>query len=144
MDLDRRLRAFVYSRFLETGSAPTLSEGAAATSSTESEVAGALERLASRRMLVLREGSHEVWMAHPFSGVPTDFRVTVDDRSWYANCAWDALAILALVGDGWFETTDPIGRRQVRWDVRQGVVAPDGVVHFAVPARSFWDDIGFT
>ena len=59
-------------------------------------------------------------------------------------CAWGAFAILALLGDGSFETTDPLDSTPLRWDVRHGQVEPGGVVHFAVPARDFWADIGFT
>ncbi len=104
-----------------------------------------LQRLADNRLLVLRHDGHEVAMAHPFSAAPTDFVVNVGDRSWYANCAsGQAFAILALLGDGSFGTTDPLDGTPLRWDVRNGQVEPGGVVHFAVPARDFWADIGFT
>mgnify|MGYP002260981813 CR=1 FL=1 len=44
---------------------------------------------------MLIPGTDSVWMAHPFSGVPTDFVVTINGRRWFANCVWDGLAILA-------------------------------------------------
>src|SRR5256885_7144555 len=41
-----------------------------------------------------------VWMAHPFSAVPTAYPVVIGERTYWANCAWDAAGILSLVGDG--------------------------------------------
>ncbi len=83
--------------------------------------------------------SGRVWMAHPFSGLPTPYTAEIGERSWFANCAWDALAILALLGDGVAR-----GEDSLVWTVVGGVVSPDGLVHLLVPARRFWDDIGFT
>ncbi len=82
-------------------------------------------------------------MAHPFSGVPTDYRSEIGDRRWWANCGWDAFAILALLGDGEVRARSEEGIEST-WTIRNGVVRPDGLVHFVVPARRFWDDIGFT
>ena len=46
-------------------------------------------------------------MAPPFSGVETAFRVIVDDKSYYANCVWDALGVVAALGrDGEVEASD--------------------------------------
>ncbi len=81
-------------------------------------------------------------MAHPFSGVETGYTATVAGRSWYANCAWDALAILALMGDG--QVVLNVGGEELVWSVEDGRVSPEGVIYLKVPARRFWDDIGFT
>ena len=81
-------------------------------------------------------------MAHPFSGIETGFTATVAGRTWYANCAWDALAILALMGDGRAAIAQN-GEQDV-WVVKNGEVSPNGVIHLRVPARHFWDDIVFT
>ena len=83
-------------------------------------------------MIKLAEGSHRVEMAHPFSGVNTGYRSVVGDRSWNANCAWDALAILALMGDG--EAYAPGADGDLAWTVDDGKVSPDGVVHLLIPA----------
>ena len=104
----------------------------------EDEIRMALEGLADEHRIALtRDG--RVGMAHPFSGVPTSYLSVIGDRHWYANCAWDALAILALLGDGVVQREEgPL------WRVEHGLVSPNGYVHLLVPARSFWDDIGFT
>ena len=80
-------------------------------------------------------------MAHPFSGVDTGYRAHIGERSWFANCAWDALAIVALLGaDGTATGRDGV----VEWQIQNGVVSPNGLIHMLVPAAKFWEDIGFT
>ncbi len=78
-------------------------------------------------------------MAHPFSGVDTGHTATIGDRTWWANCAWDALAILALLGDGVARCPG-----EIEWVVADGAVSPLGFVHLLVPASRFWDDVVFT
>ncbi len=131
------VRAAAYACFVE-GEAPTVEAIARRAGITTDATATALGSLAAEHRLVLADDG-SVSMAHPFSAVPTGYVALVDDRSWHANCAWDALAILALMGDG-VATKDgaPL------WSVSDGVVSPPGLVHFVVPAREFWNDIGFT
>jgi hypothetical protein len=35
-------------------------------------------------------------------------------------------------------------RESIRFEVEDGRVAADAIVHFLVPAKRFWDDMGFT
>jgi hypothetical protein len=141
--VDRVVRAAVF-ELLATGSRdPTPSELAIATGLTVDAVAGSLNRLSVEHRLVLSADGDRVVMAHPFSSVSTDYQSQIGDRVWWANCAWDAFGILALLGDGRVVATSPSQPESV-WTVSDGVVAPDGLVHFVVPARRFWDDIGFT
>ena len=107
-------------------------------------VSDALHALAREHALVLRPGSDAIWMAHPFSGIDTDFLVTIGGRRRFANCAWDGLSILALLGDGKLETHSPTTGQLLRYRVTAGKVHGRGLIHFLVPARRFWDDIGFT
>lgn len=102
------------------------------------DVAAALAQLEGDHRIALTEDGN-VMMAHPFSGVATPYRAVVGEAWWHANCAWDALAILALLGDGHAEGPDGL-----RWVVSKGVVEPNGIVHLLVPARRFWEDVGFT
>jgi hypothetical protein len=132
------VRAEIYDAFIDGVSQVDASVLARRSGWVENEIGVALERLADEHRIALtRDGS--VWMAHPFAGVPTSYRSVRGDRHWYANCAWDALGILALVGDG--EVHKDGG---LLWQVEGGLVSPNGYVHLLVPARSFWDDIGFT
>jgi hypothetical protein len=85
-------------------------------------------------------------MANPFSAVPTPFRVLADDgRSWWGNCIWDALGILAMLAvDGIVDTTCPDCGEPLQLRIERERLEPvEAVVHFAVPAARWWDNIGF-
>ena len=142
-EVDRVVRACVFELLVAGFSNSTPGELAVATGFTVDAVTDSLNRLSVEHRLVLSaEGDHVV-MAHPFSGIPTSYRSQIGDRAWWANCAWDAFGILALLGDGRVVATLR-GRRESVWTARDGVVAPGGLVHFVVPPRRFWDDIEFT
>lgn len=117
---------------------------AARVSRAESRASAALHSLADEHRLVLVSGADRVRMAHPFSAIDSDFLVTICERRWFANCVWDGLAILALLGDGTLETHSPATGEPITFSVRDGVVEGDAIVHFLVPAKQFWDDIVFT
>lgn len=141
--VDRVVRASVFG-LLVGGSRDVMpSEIAASTGLSVDVVVESLARLSDEHRLVLAGDGERVVMAHPFSAVPTRYRAEIGTRSWWANCAWDAFGILALLGDG-KAVANPLGQSESVWTVRSGVVEPDGVVHFVVPAARFWDDIEFT
>jgi hypothetical protein len=45
----------------------------------------AFETLEAGHVLVLQPETRKVWMAMPFSAVPTAFSVRVGERRWWAN-----------------------------------------------------------
>ena len=141
--VDRAVRTAVFELLVTGSKDPTPSELAVTTGLAVDAVAASLNRLSVEHRLVLSVDRDRVVMAHPFSSVPTDYQSQIGDRVWWANCAWDAFGILALLGDGRVVATSP-GQPESVWTVNDGSVAPDGLVHFVVPARQFWDDIGFT
>lgn len=143
-EADRAVRAAVYAHFVEFGTAPTKTTLASATSLDGRAVEESLSRLAENHRLVLAPESRSVTMAHPFSGIRTAYRARIGDRTWQANCGWDAFAILSLLGDGEVLADSPLDATTSAWRVGDGVVSPGGFIHFVVPARSFWDDIAFT
>jgi len=134
----------VYASFRVKSQVPTPEVLAEITGSTRTAVISALRTLANEHCLVLLPDGESIWMAHPFSGVETDFVVTLGERRWFANCVWDGLSILALFGDGSLDTHSPATGEPLRFDVASGAVRGEGLVHFLVPARRFWDDIGYT
>ena len=141
---ERLVRVSVIQTFRDFSRVPSLAEIASALGTPEFAVSSALHALAGEHRLVLVPGSDSVWMAHPFSAVESDFIVRIGDRRWYANCAWDGLSILALLGDGTLDTHSPGTGKAIRFEVADSRVIGEGLVHFLVPARAFWDDIGFT
>ena len=105
----------------------------------------ALDRLHDAHAIVVDSGS--IRMAIPFSAVATDHVVRDDEGTqWWGNCAWDARAIPVVVGcdatieSVWSDTGDPVEMAVSDGDLE----APPGVVHWAVPAARWWDDIVFT
>lgn len=139
-------RLFVYKQMVETSAAPTAADTARALGHPVEAVEAAYERLAEARMLVLRPGSHTIWMAMPFSNMPTAFTVISGGRAYYANCAWDAFGVaVVLDADARIFTTCADCGGAIERKVTGGAVAdPRGLVHFALPPRQWWQDVGFT
>jgi hypothetical protein len=145
-EFDWRVRATIYSVFSETGQAPVTAEIAAAVEGTEHQVRTALERLYEAHEIAPLPSGDGVWMANPFSGVPTDFPVETPHMTCYANCAWDALGVPAILDcDGWTRTHCAASGEALEFGVRGGEPAGDeGVIHLVTPPRDAWVDIGFT
>ena len=77
----------------------------------------------------------------------------VGDRTYNANCVWDALGVVAMLAgdtrsiDADVRTTCADCGAPLKLTVRDGAVRADptgAVAHFAVPAARWWADIGFT
>jgi hypothetical protein len=145
-DLDRRVRLHIYERFEQKGRPPTTEETADALGVSPDQAAQAYRRLHEDHVIVLEPGTVDVWMANPFSARPTSFRVVAGERWWWGTCTWDAPGILGMLGlDGVVATECPDCGEPVDLQIRGGELQPvDAVAHFAVPARKWWDDIGFT
>jgi hypothetical protein len=146
-ELDLRIRNHVYSSFTSSGSAPSTADTAAALELPQDDVADAYRRLHDGRALVLDPGTTRIRMLNPFSAIETPHRVDVGGRSWFANCAWDALGIpAALQADGTIhsECADCAAPLELAVRDRRLVRGEELLVHFVVPARRWWDDIAFT
>ena len=145
-DLDRQVRHRIYRHFAETGRAPGVGDLAAPTDRSIADVERSLDRLAEAHAIVLAPGTRNVWMAHPFSAVPTPYPVRTAGGTWWANCAWDALGIAALLGvDAETRTRCPDCGEPMTLRVADGRVEPrEALVHFVVPPRRFWENVGFT
>lgn len=142
---DAAVRTAIYDAFSSSAGAPDASSVAIALGTDLPGVKESMRRLADAHEIVLLPGTDQVWMAHPFSGVPTGYVVTANDgRRFWANCAWDALAIPSLVGDVTVEVKSPVDGERWTYTVENGAISTHHLVHFLVPAAHFWDDIGFT
>ena len=143
---DLRLRNHVYRRFVELGRAPRFDEVARELALDREEVEAAMRRLHDAHALVLEGDGARIRMANPFSAIPTPHRVEAAGRWWYANCGWDALGVLAALGeDGRVASSCPDCAEPIELDVRGGSLAAEGhVFHVNVPAAHWWDDIVFT
>ena len=140
------LRAEVYRHFARTGRAPSYEALSEATRLGLFEVPELLSTLEAHHHLALFPDRTGIWMAHPFSAVPTAFPVDTARGRFWGNCAWDALGIPAILGvDSRTRTECPASGEPISFGVERGKrVGDDAVVHFVVPPREAWDDIGFT
>lgn len=137
------LRRHVYRTLADMGRAPAATEVAELVGGPVA-AAEHLRRLEDRHFVVL-DANGEISMALPFANRPSGHRVHNGSGSWWANCAWDALAIpAALHADAeiearWLDDDTPVDLRIENG--RPAGEACDGLVHFTIPARHWWDDI---
>lgn len=146
-ELSWTVRAFIYASIADSGQLPSVAEAAAALDLTEKAARNAFVWLHERHALFLAADGQTIRMAHPFSGVPTDFRVFANGRAYWANCAWDMLGIpAALHADARIEARFADTGAPVSLAVEGGTVrgAPGAVIAFRQPFRRWYDDLIFT
>jgi len=142
---DLEIRNVTYRLMVETGRVPRSADVAAASGLEDQDVRAAWRRLHDAHAIVLGDDG-AIRMLNPFSAVPTTFRVTAAGRDWYANCGWDAFGIGAALGvDSVIHTECPDCHEALDVTVQKGSPQRDDLIwHVAVPARDWWQDIGYT
>jgi hypothetical protein len=143
--IDTAVRLEVYRFFVDQGRPPVPAEITEAVSMDQASVEDSFRRLADAHVLVLAPGTPYIWMANPLSAIPTPFSVEAAGRAWFGNCIWDALGIVAMLGGtGSVRTWCPDCREALVVSVEENRLSSgEGIVHYAVPAAHWWDDIGF-
>jgi len=146
MDFDTQVKLVIYRHFAKTGQRPSSGDVAARVGSDVERVFAAYLRLRSKRVLVLEADGSSIRMAPPFSGVPTQHVVIVDEKQYFANCGWDALAIpAALHRPGTVYSRCEQSGEPFRLNVSLDGPEPSiWIFHCLVPAAKWWDDIVFT
>jgi hypothetical protein len=131
-DRELALRSRILAAFAATGDPPD----------TSGEDPALLRALAERHVVVLDPADPaRVLMAHPFAGHRAGTRVDAGGRTWWGNCAWDGLGIVAALGLARATVTSGDVVLAVDGD---GVAPADALFHVAVPASAWWEDIAFT
>ena len=144
--LARDVRVYVFQQSAQTTQVPQALDISRALGRSEDDVRAALQALAAAKVLILAPNGGDIWAANPFCAVPSGIRVAVAGNRYWGICIWDALGIAAAVG-GDAVITAPCGDcgAGMTLEVRDGeLVRDEGVVHFAIPAHHWWDNIGFT
>jgi hypothetical protein len=123
-----------------------VAETAAALRASVVAVETSYQRLHQAHILVLEPDQTAIRFAQPFCAVPTPFRVRAKGQTWWGTCAWDALGIpAALHADADIVSTCPDCQEQIVLKVENGeLFGANEMIHFAVPANQWWDDIFFT
>lgn len=143
--VDTAVRVEIYRFFVDEGRPPVPAQLTDALEMDQASVEDSLRRLGEEHVLVLAPGTPYIWMANPLSALPTPFLAHTGGRTWFGNCIWDALGIVAMLGgSGAVSTWCPDCHKRLVVSVEDGRLSSGvGVVHFAVPAAHWWDDIGF-
>jgi hypothetical protein len=148
--LDPDVRLFVLTHFLEHARPPLVEEIAIRFGFGLDAAAAALERLEAGRHLARVPGTSRILMAFPLSAIATPYRVhSPHGRSYYANCAWDAIAFHAMLRHPLrVESYCHHCGAPVRIELVEGQArSPDGVLpvlYFGLPASKWWRDIVHT
>jgi hypothetical protein len=146
MDPETALRKTIYEITLQNGVPPLVTQLSNRLGASDADVRDGLERLANARVVVLQRSSRELLMVPPFSAVPTPFVVSTRGYQTYANCAWDAFGVPIMLDDD-AEITSACGccGESITLEAfGKGPPFGTAVMHFAVPAQRWWDDIVFT
>jgi alkylmercury lyase-like protein len=145
-ELVKEVRKFIFDHFESETTAPVVEQIMRRFSLDRTQAFQALLALQDAHHIVLVKGTQRILMAFPFSGVTTPFRVVVGGRTYYANCAWDSIAIhVTLDEEERIESYCHHCAEEVKIHLKdQGVVSSspkNAIVYLALPASRWWDDI---
>lgn len=141
-----QIRHFVYQQFADTTLSRSVDVTAAHFSISTEEATEYYKELHNRHAFFIELETLTVRMANPFSGIPTDFKVLANGKTYYANCAWDMLGVpAALHMDAVIEAKITESNEFVKLEVKDGKVTNDELlVHFPLPFSHWYDDLVFT
>jgi hypothetical protein len=145
-ELAREVRLYVFGQAAETTEVPQAEAIARALKREPAAIHEALRYLAVGKVLILAPHDGNIWAANPFCAVPSGFRVEVEEKRYWGICIWDALGIVAaLHKDALIRAPCGDCGAELSLEVHQGELShSEGIVHFAIPAHHWWDNIGFT
>jgi len=141
------LRIFVYDSLIADGEMPPSAAIANHFAVSGTDALHALREMRIGKTVLPHPTTGQIWMAGPFSAAETQYVVRAANRRWFANCAWDMLGVATIVAEPvdiearCTDCGDPIA---LHLAPQHETVGADLLVHFLLPARRWYDDIGFT
>lgn len=140
---DLNLRHFIYQHFVESGLPPEPIAVQQAFGLEQQTVEDIYRRLHDGHFIFLEPGQSQVRIAAPFSAVPTDYQVWINEQLYWANCGWDILGIpAAMKQDAHMEARLPDSNEVIHLAIENGRVRHHGeVVRFPSPVRQWYDDL---
>lgn len=141
-----QVRAFVYSHIADTTHPPSVEKTATHFNISAEEAGELYKELNNRHSFFLDPETLTIRMANPFSGIPTDFKVHANGKTYFANCAWDMLGIpAALHCDAVIDAVFTESNEAVQLEIRDGKVTNgELLVHFPLAFSHWYDDLVFT
>lgn len=98
MSADKKvIRKYIFDHFFDYTTSPPLEEVMQRFKLTRLEAFESFRELEKDHQIVLVPGTQRILMANPFSAIQTPFRVYVGSRRFYANCAWDSVALHVML-----------------------------------------------
>ncbi|MEN9562320.1 MAG: hypothetical protein RIR73_564 [Chloroflexota bacterium] len=141
-------RHFIYSHIADTTRPPSVDEAAAHFGISTEEASELYKELHNRHALFLNTDEMAIRMANPFSGIPTNFKVHINGKTYFANCAWDMLGIpAALHCDAIIDAICTESNESVEIQIQDGNLRftnDDLRIHFPLPFTQWYDDLVFT
>ncbi len=141
-----QVRHFVYIHFADTTYPPSVDETAKHFNISVEEASELYKELHDRHSFFLEPNTLTIRMANPFSGIPTDFKVHANGKTYFANCAWDMLGIpAALHCDAVIKAVCTESNESVQLEITNGQITNyDLLIHFPLPFARWYDDLVFT
>jgi len=93
----RAVRKYIFDHFFEHTTAPPLEEVMQRFKLTRGEAFEGFRELEADHHIALVPGTQRILMANPYSAITTPFRVYVGTKRYYANCAWDSVALHVML-----------------------------------------------
>jgi Alkylmercury lyase len=151
-NLQKNVRKYIFEHFEEHTTAPVLEQIVRKFELDRASAFKVLADLQSARHIALLTGTQRILMAFPFSSIVTPFRVKVagKEKEYFANCAWDAVAIhVALGKEQWISSYCHHCSEDIKIHLRdQRVISQHSdnppVVYLALPASKWWENILLT
>ena len=140
------VRLAIFERFLEEARAPVVEELMTEFALPRNEMTAILDALVAARHIAVVPGSARILMAFPFSAIATPFVVTARGQRYFANCAWDAIAFHAMLGDEvGVESFCHHCAAPIRIELGDGratrVEPTETLVYLALRPAQWWEDI---
>lgn len=142
----QEVRLAIFRQAADTARVPQPPEIAAALGRPQAEVEQALSQLAAGKALILAPNNSNIWAANPFCAVPSGIEVDARGKTYWAICIWDALGIAAaLDADAVIRCCCGDCGDPMTLAIEGGMLQrSEGIIHFAIRAHHWWDNIGFT
>jgi hypothetical protein len=151
-NLQKNVRKYIFEHFEEHTTAPVLEQIMRKFGLDRASAFKVLADLHGARHIALLAGTQRILMAFPFSSIVTPFRVKVagKDKEYFANCAWDAVAIHVTLGkEQWISSYCHHCSEEIMIHLKdQRLIShrsdDQPVVYLALPASKWWENIVLT
>jgi hypothetical protein len=151
-NLQKNVRKYILEHFEEHTIAPVLEQIMREFGLDRASAFKVLVDLQSARHIALLTGTQRILMAFPFSSIVTPFSVKVagKEREYFANCAWDAVAIhVALGKEQWISSYCHHCSEDIEIHLKdQKLVSQQSddqpLVYLALHASKWWENIVLT